>query len=234
MAALEPLGGETWFKLGDGDLAAHVERTRRLAAGESLSQITNDLRCRLGIAAGLLPMSDDRVRTRVMTAAGWLDFQDYFVRRQCAPAVREIAFAGAEAARPHPDFLAALADPALRIVVICPSNPFISIDPILSLPGVRAALRCCRAPVVAVSPIIGGQAVKGPTAKIMAELGIEVGAAAVARHYGDLLDHYVIDEADARTMTDFDLPLTATRTLMETLADRDALARVVLGLARGF
>ena len=172
MAALERLGGETWFKLGDGDLATHVERTRRLAAGESLSQITDDFRRRLGISARLLPMSDDPVRTRLLTAEGWLDFQDYFVRRQCAPIVREIAFAGAAAARPHPDFLAALADPALRMVVICPSNPLISIDPILSLPGVREALRACRAPVVAVSPIIGGKAVKGPTAKMMAELGL--------------------------------------------------------------
>ncbi len=179
-------------------------------------------------------MSDDRVRTRLLTAAGWLDFQDYFVRRQCAPVVREIAYTGASAARPHPDFVAALADPALGLVVICPSNPWISIDPILSLPGVREALRACPAPVVAVSPIIGGKAVKGPTAKIMAELGLPVEAAAVAQHYGDLLDHYVIDEADFAVTADLDLPLTATRTLMETLVDREALARTVLGVARGF
>ena len=234
MAALEQLGGETWFKLGDGDLATHVERTRRLAAGETLSQITDDYRRRLGISARLLPMSDDRVRTRLLTDEGWLDFQDYFVHRQCAPPVREIAFAGAATARAHPDLLAALADPALRMVVICPSNPFISIDPILSLPGVREAMRSCRAPVVAVSPIIGGKAVKGPTAKMMAELGLPVDAAAVAGHYRGLLSHYVIDQADAAAMSGLDLPLTATRTLMETLADREALARVVLAAARGF
>ncbi len=120
------------------------------------------------------------------------------------------------------------------MVVICPSNPFISIDPILSLPGVREALRSCRAPVVAVSPIIGGKAVKGPTAKMMAELGLPVGAAAVAHHYGDLLDHYVIDEADIAATENLHLPFTATRTLMETLADREALARVVLAAGRGF
>ncbi len=234
MAALERLGGETWFKLGDGDLATHVERTRRLAAGERLSQITDDFRRRLGIVARLLPMSDDRVRTRLLTDAGWLDFQDYFVQRQCAPVVREIAFAGAAAAQPLPEFLATLADPALRMVVICPSNPFISIDPILSLPGVRQALRDCPAPVIAVSPIIGGRAVKGPTAKMMAELGLPIDAAAVARRYGDILDHYVIDEADRSAAADLDVPFTATRTLMETLADREALARVVLGLAQGF
>jgi LPPG:FO 2-phospho-L-lactate transferase len=118
--------------------------------------------------------------------------------------------------------------------VICPSNPLISIDPILSLPGLRDALRSCRSPVVAVSPLIGGKAVKGPTAKMMAELGLPVGAASVARHYGDLLDHYVIDEADAGAVTGLDLPVTATRALMQTLADREALARVVLAAGPGF
>ena len=212
MAALEALGGETWFKLGDGDLATHVERTRRLAAGESLSAVTDDFRRRLGISARLLPMSDDPVRTRLLTEEGWLDFQDYFVRQRCAPAVREIVFAGAAAARPHPDFLAELANPDLKLVVICPSNPLISIDPVLSLPGVRAAMCSCWAPVVAVSPIIAGKAVKGPTAKMMAELGLPVDAASVARHYGDLLDHYdhVVDEEDAGLSPKTRSPITAT------------------------
>jgi len=235
MKALGDLGGETWFNLGDGDLATHVERSRRLAAGESLSQITDDFRRRLGISARLLPMSDDRVRTRLRTAEGWLDFQDYFVRRRCAPVVREITFASADKARPQPAFLAALADQSLRAVVICPSNPFISIDPILSLPGAREALRACAAPVIAVSPIIGGKAVKGPTAKMMAELGLPVDAAAVAWHYGDILDHYVADETDANEMGDLGVPVTLTRTLMVSLEDREALARVVLEAAgRGF
>lgn len=231
MAALECLGGDTWFKLGDGDLATHVERTRRLAAGETLSQITDDFRRRLGISARLLPMSDDPVRTRLSTADGWLDFQDYFVRRQCAPVVREIAFAGAAEAAPHPEFVAALGDPRLRAVVICPSNPFISIDPILALPEVRQALRRCRAPVVAVSPIIGGKAVKGPTAKLMAELGLPVDAAAVARHYGDILDAYIVDTADAAQLGEIGVRVTVAPTLMHTLADREALARVVLEVA---
>jgi len=231
MKALESLGGETWFNLGDGDLATHVERTRRLAAGESLSQIADDFRRRLGISARLLPMSDDRVRTRLRTAEGWLDFQDYFVRQRCRPVVREIAFAGADQARPQPNFLAALADKNLRAVVICPSNPFISIDPILSLPGIHEALRACQAPVVAVSPIIGGKAVKGPTAKMMAELGLPVDAAAVARHYGEILDHYVADETDANEIGDLGLPVTVTRTFMLSLEDREALARVVLEAA---
>jgi len=235
MKALGSLGGETWFNLGDGDLATHVERTRRLAAAESLSQITDDFRRRLGISARLLPMSDDRVRTRLLTAAGWLDFQDYFVRQRCTPVVREIAFAGGAEARPQPEFLGALGDENLRAVVICPSNPFISIDPILAMPAVREALRACAAPVVAVSPIIGGKAVKGPTAKMMAELGLPVDAAAVARHYGDILNLYVADEADAGEIGDLGVPVSFARTLMLSLKDREALARSVLDAAtRGF
>jgi LPPG:FO 2-phospho-L-lactate transferase len=231
MAALEALGGATWFRLGDGDLATHVERTRRLKTGESLSGIIDNFRRRLGIAARLLPMSDDPVRTRLRTNQGWLDFQDYFVRLRCVPAIDKLEFAGAEEARPHPDFLAALAGRSLRAVVICPSNPFISIDPILAVPGVRSALRACPAPVVAVSPIIAGQAVKGPTAKMMAELGLPVAAAAVARHYRDFLDVYVADEEDAAAVADLDLPVVLTRTLMQSLDDREALARSVLAAA---
>ena len=231
MAALEALGGETWFKLGDGDLATHVERSRRLAAGETLSGIIDDFRRRLGISARLLPMSDDPVRTRLHAAEGWLDFQDYFVRRRCAPEIRAIEFAGAETARSHPDFIAALADPRLLAIILCPSNPFISIDPILALEGVREALRASAAPVVAVSPIIAGKAVKGPTAKMMQELGLTVDAASVARHYGDILDHYVADEEDAGVLADLGVPVSFARTLMLSLEDRDALARHVLRAA---
>jgi LPPG:FO 2-phospho-L-lactate transferase len=235
MSALETLGGETWFKLGDGDLATHVERTRRLAAAESLTRITDDFRRRLGISARLLPMTDDSVRTRLLTEEGWLDFQDYFVRRHSEPVVCEIAYAGASEARANPEFVGALLDGALELVVICPSNPFLSIDPILSLPGVREALRTTRTPVIAVSPIIGGDAVKGPTAKIMAELGLPIGAAAIARHYADILDVYVADEVDADEVVDLEVPTILTRTLMLTLDDRDALARTVMAAAgRGF
>jgi LPPG:FO 2-phospho-L-lactate transferase len=231
MAALAALGGETWFQLGDGDLATHVERTRRRAAGEPLSAITADFCRRFGIAARLVPMSDDLVRTRLRTGEGWLDFQDYFVRRRCAPVVRELAYDGAAAARPHPDVLATLADPRLRAVVICPSNPFVSIEPILAVPGLRAAIAACAAPVVAVSPIIGGRAVKGPTAKMMAELGLATTATAVARRYQDLLDGYVIDHADAADAGELGIPVTVAHTLMTTLADREALARHVLATA---
>jgi LPPG:FO 2-phospho-L-lactate transferase len=231
MKAQAAFGGETWFQLGDKDLALHVERTRRLSAGETLSQITGDLCRRHSVSPQLLPMSNDRVRTRIKTDEGWLDFQDYFVRRRCEPVITAVDFVGAATARPHTEFLAALADRALRAIVICPSNPFISVEPILAQPGVRAALQAARAPVIAVAPIIGGKAVKGPTAKMMRELGIEVSAAAVGKRYGDLLDAYVVDRADAENCADLRPAIVATKVLMETLADREALARVVLETA---
>ena len=229
METLGSLGGETWFRLGDRDLALHVERTRRLRAGETLSAIMADICRKLVVKPRVLPMTDDRVRTRVLVEEGWIEFQEYFVHRQCRPVVRELAFDGAASAHPHPDFLAALADPRLRAVVICPSNPFISVEPILAVPGVRAALAACRAPVIAVSPIIGGRAVKGPTAKMMAELGLDPSAAGVAARYGDLLDGYVLDDNDAGSVSG--LPVFTTQTLMKTLADRERLARFVLQAA---
>jgi LPPG:FO 2-phospho-L-lactate transferase len=231
MAALEKLGGETWFQLGDGDLAIHVERTRRLQAGERLSTITADLGARLGIATPILPMSDDIVRTRLRTADGWLDFQDYFVRRRCAPAVLEVSYDGAAAAHALPEALAALRSPQLRAVVICPSNPYLSIEPILAVPGLRDAIARCAAPVVAVSPIIGGRAVKGPTAKMMSELGLAVSATAVGQRYHDLLDGYVLDHADADSAAGLPFATAVAHTLMRTLEDRERLAREVLALA---
>ena len=231
MAALEAFGGETWFRLGDGDLAIHVERTRRLDAGELLSQIVQDFSRRLGIAAHIVPMTDSFVQTRVRTRDGWLAFQRYFVEQQCRPEVLGFSFEGAATARAHPDFLAALKSPSLRAVIICPSNPLISVDPILALHGVREALRHCAAPVIAVSPVIGGRAVKGPTAKMLRELGLEVSAAEVARRYQEFLDGYVIDDADASLSEALPMPVVATKTLMLSLADREHVARVALALA---
>jgi LPPG:FO 2-phospho-L-lactate transferase len=181
----------------------------------------------------LLPMSDDRVRTRVRTDDGWIDFQDYFVRQQCRPVVRELTFAGVEQAWAQPELLSALRDPGLRAVVICPSNPFISVEPILALPGVRAALAACVAPVVAVSPIIGGKAVKGPTAKMFAELGTEPSARAVAERYADIIDGYVLDHADAGEASAIEARVVLAQTLMTSLEDREELARVALRLADG-
>jgi LPPG:FO 2-phospho-L-lactate transferase len=231
MATLAQLGGETWFRLGDRDLALHVERTRRLKAGETLSGITADVARRLGIASRILPMTDDPVRTRVETREGVLDFQRYFVGRQCAPEVTGFTFDGAALALPQPDVVDTMLDPGLRAVIICPSNPFISIDPILAVPGLRRALAACAAPVVAVSPIIAGRAVKGPTAKMMTELGLAVDPLTIAAHYGGLIDGYVMDEADSQMAALLDLPVETTRTLMQNLDDREALARTVLALA---
>ena len=231
MESIGALGGETWFRLGDRDLATHVERTRRLRAGETLSAVTADFCRRLGIGPRILPMSDDPVRTRVRTDEGWLDFQHWFVRLQCVPVVRGLAFEGADRARPQPALMAALRDGGVRAVVICPSNPLISIEPILAVAGVREAIAGCGAPVLAVSPIIGGQAVKGPTAKMMRELGTEPGAAAVARRYGDLLQGYVMDHADAEQAAGLAPRVVLARTLMQSLEDREALARTVLDLA---
>jgi len=231
MDSIAALGGEDWFRLGDRDLALHVERTRRLRLGQTLSEVTTDISRRLGISARIVPMSDDRVRTRVRSDAGWIDFQDYFVRQQCRPVVHELAFDGVTRARPHADIVTALRSGAVRAVIICPSNPFISVEPILAIPGMREAIKASGAPVVAVSPIIGGQAVKGPTAKMMRELGLEVSAAGVAARYGDLLDGYIVDQADADHVGNIGARVTIARTLMKSLEDREALARATLDAA---
>lgn len=229
MAELARYGGPDWFALGDRDLALHVERTRRLASGEALQGVVADVAQRLGVDARLWPMTDDPVRTILETSEGLLPFQDYFVRRRCEPGVRSITFSGAERARARPEALAALRSAALRAVIICPSNPWLSVDPILALPELRAALAATAAPVVAVTPLIGGRAVKGPTAKLMAELGIEVSTTSIARHYAGLIDGYVIDQVDATDSARIGVQTLAAPTLMRSLEDRVALARRVLG-----
>jgi LPPG:FO 2-phospho-L-lactate transferase len=235
MNALAALGGETWFHLGDKDLATHVERTRRLAAGETLSEVTAAITRRLGIETRIIPMSDDPVATVVETATGPLAFQHYFVREQCAPVVTGFRFEGAASARPQPSLVAALGEPDLEAVIICPSNPFISIDPILAIPGFREALAEADAPVVAVSPIVAGKAIKGPTAKMMAELGIPVAAQSVARRYAGFARGFVLDHADegeAGAIRALGLDVLVTETVMRTLDDRAALAEAVMRFAR--
>lgn len=232
MHALETLGGETWFRLGDGDLALHVERTRRLQAGESLGAIMADVARRWSIAADILPMSDDPLRTIVETDQGTMAFQDYFVARRCAPSVVAIRFEGAATARPHPDVMAALYDETTEAIVICPSNPYLSIDPILAMPQVRAALAKTSVPVIAVAPIVGGRAIKGPTAKIMTELGLPVSAAAIAAHYDGLIDGFVLDSADAALASEIAVPTLVTDTMMHDRDDKIRLAKAVVAFAR--
>lgn len=225
MAAMERLGGETWFKLGDRDLATHVLRTQALAAGHTLSEVTALLARRLGVAHAVAPMSDDAVRSIVATDEGPLDFQDYFVRRQCAPKFRGVTFEGGATARPSEGFRQGL-DRA-RAIVITPSNPFISIDPMLALPGVKDALRRSQRPVVAVSPIVGGQAVKGPLAKMMRELGATPSAIGVAQHYGRLVDGWIVDNVDrdlAPAIESIGCRAKVCDTLMRTLDDKRRLA----------
>jgi LPPG:FO 2-phospho-L-lactate transferase len=231
MASLSQLGGENWFRLGDRDLAIHVLRAQWLRAGKPLSGFIAGVAGRLGIRARIVPMSDDPVRTMVDTSEGVLPFQRYFVERRCEPAVRGVSFDGAAKARPVEDAAAALAAPGLEAVIICPSNPYLSVDPILAVPGMRAALAGAAAPVIAVSPIIGGQAVKGPTTKIMTELGIANSSAAIATHYRGLIDGLLIDESDRGDAQKLDVAVEAAPTLMRDLADRESLARRVIDFA---
>ncbi|MFL6799131.1 MAG: 2-phospho-L-lactate transferase [Xanthobacteraceae bacterium] len=231
MESLGQLGGETWFRLGDRDLAMHVERTRRLSLGHRLSEITRDTTARLGVPTRLLPMSDNPVRTVLATNEGMLEFQRYFVERKCTPQVTSIIFAGSEDAVALPDVLAAISDPSLSAIVVCPSNPCISVNPILAVPGIRDALRQAPAPVIAVSPIISGKAVKGPTAKMMRELGLAVDAAAPASLYADFLDGFIVDHADRSLVSRVPVPAMTAQTLMRTLQDRMALAHVVIEFA---
>lgn len=231
MDALERLGGPTWFRLGDADLATNVERSRRLWQSESLSSVTRVLCDQVGVPYAVVPMSDDPVRTIVHTDEGALEFQDYFVRRRCEPRVRRLEYRGAERARLAEPFAHALARSDLRGIIFCPSNPYLSIAPVLAIPGVRDAIERRRAPAVAVSPLIGNQAVKGPAAKIMSELGAEVSSLEIARYYVGLADALVLDHADsylAGSIRVLGLRSCVTDTLMRTDEDRVRVARVAL------
>lgn len=233
MQEMRRLGGPDWFQLGDRDLAVHVLRREALARGEPLSKVTRDLARRFGIRHAIVPMSDTPVRTRVKTATGELAFQDYFVRLRCAPRVSGFRFAGVRGARVAPA-LARVMRGRVDAVVLCPSNPYVSIAPITSVPAIRAWLRQRTFPVIAVSPIIGGAAVKGPAAKMMRELGAQPTALAVARHYGAAVDCWVIDEQDAPlagAIERLGKRVLVTPTLMKNRRLSTALARRVLSLA---
>ncbi len=231
MAMLGRLGEEQWFNLGDRDLAMHIARSWRLRQGESLSDVTARLTKGLGIRHTVVPMSDAAVCTQVETDSGWIDFQHYFVREQCRPAVRAIRFAGTPGAVPSPGLAAALARSDLAAIVLCPSNPFLSVDPILAIDGVRQALAKRTVPFVAISPLVGGAAIKGPLAKLIAELGRPCDNMAIAAHYAGLIDHLIIDDCDsddAEPLRDSGISVTVTGTIMRGSADRERLARTVL------
>lgn len=232
LGMLERYGEEAWFRLGDADFATHLKRTAGLRAGRRLTEVTASLAQALGIRARLLPMSDERVATEVETPDGWRDFQDYFVRRRHADPVHAVRFAGIARARVTPEVVDALA--TADVIVLCPSNPLVSIGPILAVPGLRDALVASAAVTVAVSPIVGGKALKGPADRMLAGQGVEVSAYGVARGYADILDGMTIDRedaADAARIEALGIAAQVTQTVMSTDADRAQLARDVLAFA---
>jgi len=235
-AMLERLGEPGWFKLGDRDLALHVHRARRLREGGRLTEVNRGIQRALGVATPILPMADEPVRTRVRTADGWLAFQDYFVRLQQAPDVLEIAFAGIAEARPTAEVGEAFA--GAEAIVICPSNPFVSIGPILAVPGMRALLDAARARgvrVAAVSPLVGGRALKGPADRMARSLGAESSATGIARHYAGLIDALLVDDVDAAeapAIAALGIEAVVGPTVMTDDASRAALAGAAVAATR--
>jgi LPPG:FO 2-phospho-L-lactate transferase len=234
MDNVKRLGGEDWFQLGDKDLALHVLRTLHLQQGGGLSEFVARAAQRFGITASIVPVTDAPLRTMIETDEGVLPFQRYFVERRCAPAVQSIRFDGAADAAMAAGALRALSDPDLHAIILCPSNPYLSVDPILAVPGIRAALQNSVAPVIAVSPIVGGQAIKGPTAKIMAELKLAPTQASIAAHYHGLIDALVVDVSDAAEAEALAIPAIVVPTVMKTLEQKIQLARDVVSAADAY
>ncbi|MFK4583764.1 2-phospho-L-lactate transferase [Bradyrhizobium ottawaense] len=233
MEAMRQLAAPTWFSLGDSDLAIHLERTRRLAAGESLSSVTDAFARALQIGPTITPMSDDAVRTVVITNCGEMGMQEWFVRERCCPRVFGLHYAGGDVARAAPAVAAALKSPELRGIVLCPSNPFLSIRPVLAVPEIAKAVAVKRVPVVAVSPIIAGQAVKGPAAQLLRDLGFPVSSLGVAEVLRQFVDGWLIDERDAAIRSDIEklgATVATAPTLMRGLAESTTVARHILAL----
>jgi LPPG:FO 2-phospho-L-lactate transferase len=228
--------GETpWFNLGDRDFATHIVRTNQLRSGRSLSDVTDEIRRRLGVQSRILPMSDAYTPTRVVTDEGEMHFQEYFVRRKCEPRVRAVFFDNIDSARPAPGVVSAILD--ADAVIICPSNPIISIGPILAVPGIREAVGDTPATVAAITPIVGGKALKGPAADMLRDLGHQVSARGVAELYNDLLDVFVLDERDADAAREIQAPgmqVQNADTIMQTLDDKQRLARWLIDMLEHF
>lgn len=232
LTSLRRFEPDVWFNLGDHDLATSLYRTQRLGEGATLTQLTAEIAAAQGLSVRMLPMSDERVATRILTPAGELAFQEYFVRRRTEDEVLGIRFEGIEDARPVPGLLDAIG--AAAAVIFAPSNPFVSIGPILAVPGVRDALRQTAAPIVAISPIVGGEAIKGPAAKMFRSLGLDASPAGVARLYSDLLDALVIDQLDAELTPQVEragVRAVVTDTIMRGRYEKANLARATLQAA---
>lgn len=232
MQQLTSYGHEDWFALGDRDLATHIHRTQLLREGRTLSEITDDLRARLGLKLRILPMSDQPVQTHVLTPAGLLHFEEYFVKRRCSDPVQDVQFVGVDTARPAPGVLDAIKE--AEAILIAPSNPIVSIGSILAVPGIHDTLHEASGMVVAVSPLVAGAPIKGPADKLMSGLHMEVSAVGVARYYRDFLDVMVIDQQDAHLLDaieDLGIPALTTDTIMRDAETKAALARTVLEAA---
>ena len=233
MKTLQELNGPDWFRLGDRDLALHLYRSGALSDGQSLTSVTESLRKAMGVEHSIFPMTNDPVRTHLETSEGLLDFQSYFVANQCAPVVERVLYEGAKSARTTAQILAAFEQSNLRGIVIAPSNPLLSIGPILAVPEIAERLRNRRVPVLAVSPLIGGKAVKGPAAKIMDELGLAADASGIAEFYRDYVDILMVDPADA-TFSMPGMDIVPEDILMQDQSGRAKLARACLDrLAEG-
>lgn len=228
MEEISRLGADSWFNLGDRDLATHVYRTHMLNSGETLTNVTKKLAIALGIDAKILPMSDTPVPTVINTNSGTLSFQEYFVKHQCEPVVTSIDYCSATEASVPAEVIETLSDECLGAVIICPSNPYLSIAPILAIPALRNAVEQCGVPVIAVSPVIGGQALKGPAAKLMAQLDGVSGNTGIAAFYKNIIDGLVIDIADANEASFIDIPVLSTKTIMTELATSKLLAHQCL------
>lgn len=229
---LRDLGAPAWMKLGDADFGLHIWRSWRLGEGASLSDVTAQASERLGASARILPATDDRLRTKLLTDEGWMDFQPWFVGRHCAPKVTALRYEGAQTARPSPAALAALA--SADLVVVAPSNPLLSIEPILAVPGLREAVAAAPAPCIGVSPLIGGKAVKGPLARLMADLGLDTTAAGVVARYHKLLDAFIVDfgdREDATSLKSQGVAVLSTDILMGGPEGAERLARELLAFA---
>jgi LPPG:FO 2-phospho-L-lactate transferase len=229
LEALGRLGAETWFQLGDCDLATHIYRTERLRQGATLTQVTAEITRALEAGATIVPMSDDPVRTRICTASGELEFQTYFVKRRARDSVAGLRFEGSDQAAPAPGVLEAIEQ--AEGIVVCPSNPFISVGPILAVPGIREALRERRDRVAAISPIVGGRALKGPAADMMRSMKMRCAAAEVACLYADFAGTFVLDEVDRKQAAEVesrDVRPVVTNTIMSGRRERKSLARAVM------
>jgi len=234
MSAMKKLGGETWFQLGDRDLATHVERTQRLQSGESLSEITEYFRRTFGIGAKIIPATDDKLRTIVETDIGVLNFQEYFVRERCNPRIQNLHFQGSESAFPQQELTKALKSKELQSIIFCPSNPLLSIDPILSIQGLKKAFADSGAKIVAVTPIVSGVAIKGPAAKNLRELGYPVSATTVAKHFQGLIHGFVLDKRDhqeAQQIEKLGIVVLVTDTIMNDQEIKIQLAEKTLRFA---